>query len=400
MKQAFVWVRDNWFLALFWSLSALLLLVVCFYNLESITHSKLSGEEISALSSAKNAKDIVANPLFLPYKLGEFVVLKLGSGSVYLMRAIPAFFGLVLSVLFFALTRHWFSAIIAWLSTAMLVTSGLFLNYSRLAVPDILLPLALLSLMACAWWIYQTKHSGFVLFVSGIMLAAVMYIPGIIWFCLLAIVAQRRHLRKTIKKVPVMATVGFFMLAAVLLAPLVRAFILNPILIRDWLAIPSAFNVMQTVRDFVFVPASLIVRSLPTPAFNIGRLPYLNIITVVLAALGSYAFLLRLDLVRTRAMIGAVLISWVLIALQNSVSITLVLPLIFLTVAAGIMFMLQQWFIVFPKNPIARSIGLVLIVSLVSIGVYYNGLRYFVAWPNNPATRITFQQNLPPNLLQ
>lgn len=400
MKKALGWVRENWFMVIFWSLSVLMLLFVCFYNLESITEGKLSRQEIVALESSNSARKIVDNPLFLPFKLGEYIMLNFGNGSVYLLRAVPTLFGFVFAVMFFALTRHWFSAIIAWLTTAMLATSGLFLNYSRLAVPDILLPLALLSLMACAWWIYQSKRPGFALFVSGIIIATVMYIPGIVWFCLLAIFAQRRHISKTIKKVPVLSTIGFFLLAGLLIAPLIRAGINNPLLIKDWLAIPVDVNIAEIVRQFVFVPASLVVRSLPDPAFNLGRLPYLDIITIALAALGSYAFLLRLDLVRTRAMIGAAIISWLLIAFSNAVHIVLILPLIYLTVAAGIMFMLQQWFSVFPKNPIARANGIIMIVLLVGISVYFNSLRYFVAWPSNPVTKITFQEELPSNLLQ
>ncbi len=134
--------------------------------------------------------------------------------------------------------------------------------------------------------------------------------------------------------------------------------------------------------------------------FNLARLPYLDILTICLVILGSYAFLLRLDLVRTRALIGAVIISWFIIAFDNSAQINLLLPLIYLTVAAGIMFMLQQWYSVFPKNPIARNIGLILLFSVISISLYYNTTRYFVAWANNPVSQQAFQIKPTSNLLQ
>lgn len=282
----------------------------------------------------------------------------------------------------------------------MLLTSGLFLNFTRLAVTDILLPLGLLGLLWSAWWVFQSKRTGPTLILSVFILAASFYIPGLIWFTILVAFIQRRHLIGAFKRTPVPAIFGALVVMALLLAPLGRAFVLDPQLTREWLALPASFSMQQFVQDLIYVPASLVVRAPLNPVFNVGRLPYMDVFTICLVILGSYAFLLRLDLVRTRALIGAIIIAWLLIAFKNTVQINLLLPLLYITVAAGIMFLLQQWYSVFPKNPIARTIGLVLLFGVVSISIYYNTTRYFLAWTNNPISKQAFQEKPPSNLLQ
>ncbi len=400
MKKIRDWLEDNWRALLLCIVSVGTLLFVGFYNLESITDGKLSAPEVQAVSEAKTVQAILENPLWLPYKVGEFAVLKSGHASVYLLRAVPAAFGILFILLFYALARHWFSPKIAWMSTLMLATSTLFLGFTRLALPDILLPLALLSLMGCAWWVNGTRHINVTLLVVTGTLAAIMYIPGLIWFVGLAVLAQKRHIRGALKKIPTSSLIIFILCGLALVAPLGYAFVLHPALIKDWIALPASFTPIDTLREFIFVPTSLVVRALPDPIHNLGRLPYLDILTITLAALGAYSYLIRFNLVRTKAMIGAAVISWLLIAFSNTVSIVLILPLIYLTVAAGIMLLLQQWYTVFPRNPLARNIGVFLLLSVISISIFYNFNRYFVAWANSPVTEISFSETLPPDLLQ
>lgn len=398
MKKLWLALGANWQPLLLSVISVGILLFVGLYNLESITNGYMSHDEISALESATSGRRIIENPLFLPYKLAQYAVMSLGFASVYMFRAIVVLFGIFLVLLFYALARYWFSPRIAWLSTVMMATSSLFLHFSRLAVPDILLPLALLGLLASAWWLHGTKHIKTALFGSSIVVSAALYIPGIVWFVGLAIFAQRRHLRLLFNKTPVYLTLLYLLCILGLLSPLGFAFTQNPKLVLDWLALPQALDIATIARNFIFVPASLIVRALPDPVYNLGRLPYIDVLTVALAVLGFYMFTLRFNLVRTKTLIGAGIIAWILIALNNSVSIVLLLPLIYLTVASGILLLLHQWHTVFPRNPIARLIGLTLLSSVIGISIYFNVTRYFIAWSNSPITETSFEET-PPHLL-
>lgn len=400
MKKLFNWFSANWQPLILATVSITVLLFAGFYNLESSTNGQLSTQEVIQLETAASSNTILSNPLFLPYKLGQYVIFNYIADSVYLARALVAAFGIGFVILFYLLARHWFSPRIAWIASLMLATSGLFLNYSRLAVPDILLPLSLLGLLGCAWWLNTTKHIRVAILGTVIVSAFALYMPGIIWFVTLAIFVQRRHIRRLLSQLPLFSTLFLTFVWILLLTPLFRAFIINPNLIIDWLALPATIQAQAIIRDFVFVPSSLIVRSLPNPVFNLGQLPYIDILTLCFAVLGFYAFILRFNLVRTKALIGSTIIAWVLIAMSNAISIVIILPLLYITVASGIMLLLHQWFTVFPKNPIARFVGLSLLLTTVSISLFYNINRYYVAWTNSPITNQSFEEKIPANLLQ
>jgi hypothetical protein len=400
MKKPFYWLSSNWQPLVLAVISILVLLFVGFYKLESITNSQLSPQEVANLETASSVEAIINNPLFLPYKVGQFVIFNFIADSIYLARALVALFGVGLVLLFYLLARHWFSPRIAWMTSLMLATSGLFLNFARLAVPDILLPLALLALLGCAWWLNTTNHIRTALFGTVILCTFALYIPGIIWFVILAIFTQHRHVRRLLRHIPSYSTAGFAFVLLVLLLPLFRAFYLDPSLILSWLALPTSIDLAVVIKEFIFVPASLIVRSLSNPVFNLGRLPYIDILTICLAILGFYAFILRFELVRTKTLIGSTVIAWALIAVSDTVSIVIILPLLYLTVASGIMLLLHQWFTIFPKNPIARFIGITLVLTAISISLFYNINRYYMAWANSPVTNQSFEEKLPANLLQ
>lgn len=399
MKQSLSWLKNNWIQVIITIVSIIIVVAVCSYNLSGITNNQLSKPEVATIESSSSGKQIWNNPLFLPIKIPQYALIKARLTSVTSMRAVSSFYGIIFVILFFMLAKLWFSPKIAWVSSAMLLSSGLFLNYTRLSTTDILVPLGLLGIIWSAWWIFQSKKTNVKIVSSMIILASSLYIPGLIWFVMFIFFAQGRRLSSVFKKTNVSSIVIATVFLIALLIPLVRSLFLHPNLILEWLAIPSIFNLTIFLRNLIMVPASLIVRSPFDPIYNLGRLPYLDILTVALLILGTYAFLIRYSLVRTRLLAGAICVAWLLIATQNELRINLLLPLIYLMVAGGIMFILQQWYSVFPKNPIARMSAIVMILAVVSISVFYNSTRYFVAWSNNPITNKVFQYKLPSNLL-
>ena len=86
----------------------------------------------------------------------------------------------------------------------------------------------------------------------------------------------------------------------------------------------------------------------------------------------------------------ALIVGSILVSLGGAVSISILMPFIYVLVAAGIGLLLDRWQKVFPRNVIAQAVGVGL-VSLAVIAVSWYGLRhYFVAWPNAPATKQVF----------
>lgn len=371
--------------------SLCLLVTLNFYRLASITNNKLSQPEVEAVKSSLSGRIILENPLFLPYKLLTYLFLKLNLTTVFSLRLVTALFGILLVIFFYFLIKRWFSPKIALLTSLLLATSNLYLNYARLAVPYILVPLGLLVLLWATWWIYQSKVVKTKLLIASLLIILCLYIPGLIWFCLIIVLLQKNHLKTMFKGTPKNIISASVVLSLVLLFPLIIASIQQPKIFFQLLAIPTSINLIEFLNNLVQVPISLIVRSEFNPVFGLGRLPYLDIVTVCLAILGTYAFVLRYKLMRTKALVSAIIIAWILISFENQIKIIILLPVIYIVVAGGIMFLLQQWYSVFPNNPISKFVTICLLSSILTLSVYYNSLRYFVAWANNPLSQQAFQ---------
>lgn len=400
MELAKNWPKIKPFKIFLVIISFILLLICCFINISSITDGNFSKIEVESISSAINGKLILKNPLNLPYKLAIYLCLKLGLTSVFMLRAVVAVFGVMLALLFYSLLKKWFSAKIAWLATAMMVSSSLFLNYNRLAVPSVLMPLGLLGLLWATWWIHQSNKINFHILLAAIIVISCFYVPGMIWFILLLVLFQKKHITNFYRKTSKSTLILAISISIFLLLPLLRALALNPVLIKSWLALPNQLDLTILIKELIIVPISLIAKAPLNPVFNLGRLPYLDILTFCLSVLGIYAFSKRYKLMRTRALTLTIIITWILIGFNNNTQINIILPLIYITVCAGIMFLLQQWFSVFPKNPIARTAGIILLSGVISLSLYYNFTRYFVAWANNPISQNAFEIKNPTNLLQ
>lgn len=399
MTRKNLWLVSRYKIITFITISLAAVIFVNFFNLSGATNHRLSHPEIASIQSATSGTLILNNPLFLPYKLATYVVIKLGIASVFSLRAISAAFGVILICLFYSLMRLWFSPRISWIASFMLTTSSLFLGYSRLAMPDILLPLGLLGLLWSAWWLFQKKQTNTMLIIVALTLTTSLYIPGLIWFVILVSFVQRRYITALFKKISPSFTALAAIIAALLLLPLIRALIINPELIREFLALPINFIPQDFILSAAQIPAALIVRAPADPVHNLGRLAYLDVLTICLIVLGTYNFVIRPKLVRTRALIGAFIIGWVLIAAKNSVSIILILPLIYIVVASGLVFLLQRWYNIFPSNPIARTFGLIILSCAISLSLYYNTVRYLVAWTHNPVSQQSFTEKVPQHLL-
>lgn len=393
------WAKDNWVKLFLCGFSILALLFVNLYHLESITGSQISAPEVEALTTSNTLRGIASNPLNAPFKIVQYILLSLNSSSIYFLRLASVLFGLATVWLFYALSKHWFSPLIAWLGTSMFATSTLYLHHARLITPAILLPLSLLALLWSIWSMNNGKQSSVRLALFLTIFAVALYIPGVVWFVLLIIALQRRHIISSLKKISWTYLILGGIVGSIFIIPLVRAFALNTSLVSEWLALPSILNLKDLAINFVSVPLALTVQSPFNPAFNLGRLPIIDVLTLALIILGAYAFIIRFNLTRTRALMLTSIISWLLITMGET-NFAVLLPLVYLLAAGGIMFLLQQWYSVFPKNPIARNLGLILVVAVVGISIFYNLDRYFIAWQHNPATVEAFQETVPANLVQ
>jgi uncharacterized protein YqhQ len=110
--------------------------------------------------------------------------------------------------------------------------------------------------------------------------------------------------------------------------------------------------------------------------------------------LGTYFYSTHARAARTRLIVVLAGIAWLLVGIIGLNAISLVVPVVYLLLAAGIAYILHQWLKVFPNNPIARGIGIGAIMLVVLLTSVYQTRSYFVAWRYNADTSEVFTTKL------
>ncbi len=338
------------------------------------------------------AREILDNPLYLPHQIGQYVLEKTGFTDVAWVRGIGAVFGIVAVLSMFYIVKHWHTPKVAWISIILIGTSSWLLHSARLATPEttyLLLPLLILIGIR----LQQGDHPFIMLALATLTGGLLLYVPGMVWFILPGALWQRKRIFDQMADVSnvwnVLLPIGFI----ILLMPLAYALSINNGLIITWLGVSSDIgSFSEFLKSIINVPIHIIVRSDANPVLTIGRLPYLDIATTALAALGGYWYTQNRKLDRTKFVFGGLAISTLIVGISGGKSIALVLPFVYLLAAAGITLLLQQWFTVFPRNPLARGLGIGMVSVVIMVTGFYHLQRYFVAWPNTPATKQTFSQ--------
>lgn len=350
-----------------------------------------STEEAAALQASVGLGHIVENPLNAPFTFLTYLFGLIYSGDQALLaaRAAATVIGLVTLTTFYWLVRHWHGERTAVLGTIVFGCSAWFLHASRLGTPDILLFL-LLVLVASSVWLKKT-NSRAVLLAGFVLAAALLYVPGMIWLLLFVTIWQAKTILRFAKK-----HLGFFLFGLLgmlaLTAPLLWAVWKSPETGRIIAGLPGSGGLSPTdaLERFVQVPYQLFVHGPAEPTVWLGRLPVLDAFSIAMLILGAYLYIRYRHLARSKMMAAAIGGGWLLIALGGAVTLSILIPFVYLLVAAGMGFMLDRWQRVFPRNVIAQSVSVGL-MSLAVIVVSWYGLRhYFVAWPSAPATKQVF----------
>lgn len=372
-----------------------LLLLACFllYRLGNLTNGFSAAEAptVSLIQGrALGLERILENSLFLPHKLGIYIVEKTGLTSLSMIRSVGVLFGLAAATAIYLILKKWHTRRIAIFGTILFVTSSWFLHAARTAVPEtsyLLLPVFLYAAIKL-----DDGESRFRTVLGCFLITALMlYIPGMVWFVIGLMIWQRR---KIVERLQEVNPLGLMILAfgtMVALAPLAYTFYSHPDLIKVWAGYNLAnLNVIAALKDFAQVPFQIFVKASPDASVRLGRLPYLDAATVVFCLLGVYWYVSRRGLDRARVLLAGTILSFVLIALYGPPAEAIALPFIYLAAAAGVTVLLRRWFTVFPRNPLARGIGIGLLVITVGMIAFYHTQKYFVAWPNTPATKAAF----------
>lgn len=391
MKKFKDFVSRVWQPLLTVGIGAGIVIFILGFRLGSMTPG-FSPAEIDSLTGTHSLRAILENPMFLPYKLAQWGLLKLGFDLPILIRGVSAIIGAVCVWGFYLLLKRWHPKRIAILGCILFLCSTWFLSAARSATPTILYVFNTLSIIFIGALVHQKKASKSSLLLAAICGAILVYSPGMIWLLLIGGIWQYKGIVSLLKQNPVWLWLTACIVFGALLAPAIYAVYNDWRLVLDIIGIPDKWIPAEIAKRVVIIPAELFVQG-SKDAYWLGRLPIMDLFTGAMFAMGVYNYYLRYTLTRTKFLLWLSGVLVVLTALFGLPTITFI-PIVYIVIVGGITLLLQQWFTVFPFNPIARYVGLGLIIVVAGLSCWYQLNRYFVAWRHNPTTQAVYQLKL------
>jgi hypothetical protein len=354
-----------------------------------------SAAELATKAASINHHVLLSNPVNAPYKVIVYGLLKVAPHSVLALRLVSVAYGALTIGLFYYVVRCWHSARIAWLSSLLFACSSWFLLTARLGTPDVLL-FSLLTLTALGLMLQRTRHRTIMLYVLAVVAGMSLYVPGLIWFVCIAAFWQRAIIKKALRRAPIWLSILAAVSALLVLVPMGLAIAKHGQLAWAIFGLPAHLPTPITIlKHLGDVPLNIFIRGPLMPGLWVGRSPLLDVFESVLFIFGVYAYWQHRRLARFASLFSIFILTSILIALGGPVSLSLLLPFVYLVIATGMAFLLGEWLSVFPRNPLARGLGLSVVVIAVLVSCTYQINRYFVAWPHTPGTTTVFSQPPP-----
>lgn len=360
--------------ALFWKLGTLL--------------PGYSTPEATVYQQAQNIRGLLDNPLNAPFLIAVKAASYILKDNLLVTRLAAAGCGIIVLGAFAILVRRWHGMWTAVIGTLLFGLSAWFLHTARLGTPEVML-FGIFLLAACGFWLRKTNH-WLALLSCFIVVAALLYTPGMIWFIIFGLLWQWKTIDAVFKKHLAIVTLGAVLLLAAV-APLGYALYQHHNLIMPFLGLPSDWPTPLTMlENLIRVPFHLFIHNEANPVKWLGTAPILDVFSLTMFVLGAYIYLKKIRLLRTPLFIGLFALTILLMAIGSAVTFTVVIPFIYLIIAAGVSRVIDLWLDTFPRNPIARTVGWIAIGLVVGLACSYQLTHYFIGWPDAAATHEVF----------
>lgn len=358
------------------------------WQLGSLTGGYSAGE-LATLKASYSLSGIYHNPVNAPFTLLVHALLYLPYNDLLLVRVAATLVALLTITVFYWLVRHWHGQRAAIFGTLVFGSSAWFLHTARLGTPDVLM-FGLLALTACSVW-FKAGRQALPVVLLLVLAAGFIYVPGMVWFIAAGVVWQWHTIDDVFKKHLWMVTLGGFLLLGIL-APLGLAIYHTPSLGKEIIGLPAAGwpQPITTLWHIAEVPLRFVARGPEGPEHWLGHLAILDGFCLAMFALGVYVYAKHARLVRTQLVMVILLIGIALAGLNGPVSPSIVVPFLFIVIAAGIGLLMDRWYAVFPRNPIAQTVGVGAVCIVVLASCTYGFRHYFIAWPHSPSTKAVF----------
>ncbi|HVI60746.1 MAG TPA: hypothetical protein VM535_01175 [Candidatus Saccharimonadales bacterium] len=395
MKRLRAPFASNWRWLLPASLAAVALLWLLVYRLGSLVGGLSAAEYVTAIRPV-GWHGIYDQAFYLPLNLVRSIDFALFTGHGQTLTRLPnTLFGLAAIISFVWLVRIWHGRRTALFAGCLFAAGAWTLHVSRLATFDVLYFWALPTLLLAHTELQRHSRKAWAWYGSLLLWGLLIYIPGLIWLVLVNIWWQRaaiadgwRHFKRWWQRLAYLA-LGLIWL------PLLGLHLSRPGKLLTWLGWPADLAAPLTLlKDFAAVFLHLFIRGPEYPQLWLGRAPILDIFTLAACLIGIYFYATHRRAARSRLLATCFGIGVILVALGGPVSLSLLVPLLYLVAATGVAYLMREWLQVFPVNPLARNIGLGLIIAAVSLACLYNLRAYFIAWPHNQVTQTVFRYHL------
>jgi hypothetical protein len=345
--------------------------------------------EAGTAGQAVTWKHILDNPVNAPFSAAVKALGYVLNDPLYITRIVAAVCGFGALVLFYGIARYWYGERTALMGAVLFGTSAWFLHTARLGVPDVLL-FGVLALIACFIWLKHTSSS-WALLACFVVSSLLLYAPGMFWFVAIGLIWQWRVIDRQFKKNLWAMGVGGLILIAVL-TPLGLALYHHPDMAKVFAGLPAQGwpDVIASLKRLAEIPFHLFVRG-DFPAERwVGNVPVIDYFTTAMFALGGYVYCKHIKLKRFWLVAATLIVGAVLASLGGAVTLTIIVPFIYIVAAAGAGFMLDRWLVVFPRNGIAQAFGTGLVCLALLTASWYSLRHYFIAWPQTTETVRTF----------
>ena len=392
MNKLWFYVTTNWQTVVLGSLAVLLISGLLFFKIGTLTGG-VSPSEIAIQNQNPSFRSIARSPVNAPFYVLRNTGQKLRTNTVISSRKLSALVALTAIVAFYILLRFWYSLRVATLGTMLFASSSWLLRTGRFGTPDDLQSLIIIPILFSTW-LLKTKRRQLVLAILTIVAGVMVYIPGVVWLILAAVIWRRQALFLEIRTMSRWFTAFCYGLFLIIISPLAAGIVRTPKILLSITGLPDTINLAEFFNNLWHLPLNIFVRSDLSPQLAIAHLPLLDIFSTAMAALGIYSSIKFIKLDRNKLSIGALVACAILVSLGGSVTLALIMPIVYLLITAGVAFMLEDWFRVFPRNPLAANIGSTLMTIAVLLTMFYHINNYFIAWPNTSATKSEFSKRL------
>lgn len=329
-----------------------------------------------------------------PYITTAYWLGKLLNNQLYGARVTSVVFILLATACFFFIVKFWLKYKLAVIGSLLFLSTSWLLNISHQALPMSFMVFATCAVLASLIWTLQTKRFQSLAFFSFVVSTAIfayaIYSPWIIIVSMIILLIRAKEQLVKLKTWQVFVAAGIYFL---LLAPLFYSLAHHPGQIRELLGIPLQLpSITQYFNHLLGIIAAIAIYAKTMPELHLANLPTLDIFSTAMFLLGLYHFIRLLPKQRSILFLSCFAVLTLVIALSSDyqLNMILLLPLIYLSVTAGIAEMIKRWFTFFPRNPLARNIGIGLIVLAIGFSSYYQMRTYFIAWPNSSATKAAY----------